>query len=43
MKKRNGKKLARQKNNQKFVLFHKMNYNNTPQYLAEVIPKIVST
>ena len=30
-------------NNHKLVLFHKMNYNKTPQYLAELIPKTVCT
>jgi hypothetical protein len=30
-------------NNHKLVLFHKMNYNKTPQYLAELILKTVGT
>jgi hypothetical protein len=28
---------------EEIVLFHKVNYNKTPQYLAEVIPKNVGT
>jgi hypothetical protein len=29
-------KLKDRRNNHKLVLFHKMNYNKTPQYLVEV-------
>jgi hypothetical protein len=36
-------KLKDRRNNHKLVLFHKMNYNKTPQYLAELIPKTVGT
>jgi hypothetical protein len=36
-------KLKDGRNNHKLVLFHKMNYNKTPQYLAELIPKTVGT
>ena len=36
-------KLTDRRNNHKLVLFHKMNYNKTPQYLAELIPKTVGT
>ena len=43
MKKPNGEKLKDRRNNHKLVLFHKMNYNKTPQYLAELIPKTVGT
>ena len=37
------KKQKDRRNNHKLVLFHKMNYNKTPQYLAELIPKTVGT
>ena len=33
-------KLKDRRNNHKLVLFHKMNYNKTPQYLVELIPKL---
>ena len=36
-------KLKDIRNNHKFVLFHKMNYIKTSQYLAELIPKTVRT
>jgi hypothetical protein len=36
-------KLKDRRNNHKLVLFHKMNYNKTPQYLAELFPKTVCT
>jgi hypothetical protein len=36
-------KLKDRRNNHKLVLFHKMNYNKTPQYLADLIPKTVGT
>jgi hypothetical protein len=36
-------KLKDRRNNHKLVLFHKMNYNKTPKYLAELIPKTVGT
>jgi hypothetical protein len=36
-------KLKDRRNNHKLVLFHKMNCNITPQYLAELIPKTVGT
>jgi hypothetical protein len=36
-------KLRVERNNHKLVLFHKMNYNKTPQYVAELIPKPVGT
>jgi hypothetical protein len=35
-------KLKDRRNNHKLVLFHKMNYNKTPQYLADLIPKTVN-
>jgi hypothetical protein len=38
-------KLKDRRNNHKLVLFHKMNYNKTPQYLAEcflIIPYSIS-
>ena len=34
-------KLKDKRNNHKLVLFHKMIYNKTPQYLGELIPKTV--
>jgi hypothetical protein len=34
MKKQNWEKLKDRRNNHKLVLFHKMNYNKTPQYLV---------
>jgi hypothetical protein len=36
-------KLKDRRNNYKLVLFHKMNYNKTPQYLVELTPKTVGT
>jgi hypothetical protein len=36
-------KLKDRRNNHNLVLFHKMNYNKTPQYLVELIPKTVGT
>jgi vesicle coat complex subunit len=36
-------KTKDRRNNQKLVLFHKMNYNKTPEYLAELIPKTLGT
>jgi hypothetical protein len=36
-------KLKDRRNNHKLVLFHKMNYNKTPQYLVELTPKTVGT
>jgi hypothetical protein len=36
-------KLKDRRNNHNLVLFHKMNYNKTPQYLVEIIPKTVGT
>ena len=36
-------KLKDRRNNHKLVLFHKMNYNKTAQYLAALIPKPVGT
>jgi hypothetical protein len=36
-------KLKDRRNSHKLVLFHKMNYYKTPQYLAELIPKTAST
>ena len=37
------KKQKDRRHNHKIVHFHKMNYNKTPQYLAELIPKTVGT
>ena len=36
-------KLKDRRNNHKLGLFHKMNNNKTPQYIAELIPKTVGT
>ena len=36
-------KLKDRRNNHKLVLFHKRNYNKTPQYLDELIPKTIDT
>jgi hypothetical protein len=36
-------KLKDRRKNHKLVLFHKMNYNKTSQYLAELIPNTVGT
>ena len=36
-------KLKDRRKNHKLVLFHKMKYNKTPQYLVELTPKTVVT
>ena len=36
----NCEKLKDRRNNHKLVLFHKMNYNKTPQYLVELFQKM---